>query len=112
MSQRIKLLGEWLSQPSQSAAAGGEGSPSKESKEIDDPLYGNYGGEEEERAVVQCAAKIHQCCQSLCDSNKSALETTASAEKLDAEKMRSVILRDFSNSDLDWLLPPMLQGKK
>jgi protein-tyrosine-phosphatase len=101
LTPKIKLLGEWLSQDSSLE------------KEIDDPLYGNYGGEDEERAVAESGEKILLCCESLCESINTALQTCLSESngELDIEKMRKILLSNCNDSDLGWLLPPMLQGK-
>ena len=96
LSSRIKLLGEWML--------------GSESKEIEDPLYGNYGGETEHRAVAECAEKIDVCCSQLCHAISSALDSLAVAST--AEEIRGEVLSGVGNSSLDWLLPPMLQGKK
>lgn len=43
----------------------GGGDGSDESLDVEDPLYGNWGGEEEQRAVLQAAEDMREACRGL-----------------------------------------------
>ncbi|GFR49616.1 hypothetical protein Agub_g11639, partial [Astrephomene gubernaculifera] len=77
-SHKVRRLGEFLSPAAAAAAAADEathgsfGSSASSSyggegdvHDIDDPLYGNVGGEEEERAVLRAARTIQDSCRGL-----------------------------------------------
>eukprot|EP01024_Parvocaulis_polyphysoides_P025205 TRINITY_DN23013_c1_g1_i3.p2 TRINITY_DN23013_c1_g1~~TRINITY_DN23013_c1_g1_i3.p2 ORF type:complete len:188 (+),score=55.53 TRINITY_DN23013_c1_g1_i3:193-756(+) len=74
--------------------------------DIDDPLYGNIGGEEEKEAVREVALQIEQECKLLMQYFQQVYEKNGAGEFV--IEIKQVV----NNWDmLDWLVPPMLQSK-
>lgn len=68
-------------------------------QDIDDPLYGNTGGPEEEAAVVQAALRIGTCCQGVVRYLQALLADAAGAD--DGGSGSSSALGSWSSADTD-----------
>ncbi|QDZ23636.1 LMWPc domain-containing protein [Chloropicon primus] len=99
LSDRVYMLGEF-----------GEGSTQSE-KDIDDPLYGNYGGAQESEAVRRCSKRIRSCLEAVASKLESCAREGGGF--LDPEKVRQALSGGMeAPDDLKRLLPPMLSKKK
>jgi hypothetical protein len=88
------------------SASSGSSDPSKVF-EINDPLYGNIGGEEEEDTVYKAALDIQQCCNGLVDF-LLGLEV---ADK-NSGSLRAAVATWLQNADgVEWMRPPLLSPR-
>jgi hypothetical protein len=119
-SKRVRRLGEFHPMLSRSQQADGQ--------DIDDPLYGNLGGAEEEAAVARAAVVIGVSCRGLVELLKEVKEElvkggqsggqqqrqqdkAAAADGKAPATMASLLRQRVVAMDaLDWLVPPLLQG--
>ncbi|CAM6089932.1 unnamed protein product [Calypogeia fissa] len=82
----------------------GEFCRTQQLEDIEDPLYGNMGGEEETELVRQVYAEVRDSCEGLMEY---ILEVKASLEE--SESLRDGLARGLGRMDaLNWLAPPML----
>ena len=74
--------------------------------EVDDPLYGNAGGEEELGAVREAARQIEEGCEGVAEAIAAALK----GGDADRSGLRDRVLSGAADGeDLGKLLPPMLR---
>lgn len=102
-----------------------------DAQDIDDPLYGNVGGEEEEAAVMRAAVLVRESCEGLAvflnevmraatqrqqqqqqqGSNGSAALDDKQQEELGNVFISCLKERVQSFDAIQWLVPPMLRGR-
>ena len=76
--------------------------------EVDDPLYGNAGGEEELGAVREAARQIEEGCEGVAEAIAAALK----GGDADRSGLRDRVLSGAADGeDLGKLLPPMLKSR-
>lgn len=103
-SHRVRRLGEF--HPELSDASGAAAHP--DAADIEDPLYGNLGGEEEAAAVLECARRIQESCEGLAQ-RLAELHEAAAAQ---GGSMRQAVAAAAAALDEPaWLVPPMLQRR-
>lgn len=107
-SLKVRLLGEFRGmQTGNICGSGGDGTTADD---IDDPLYGNAGGEKETAAVKACAEDVLNCCQGL-----AALLVQLNADGVAGEEeggLKAGVASWLRNADaVEWLVPPMLQPR-
>jgi protein-tyrosine-phosphatase len=121
-SGKVRNLGEFHpsaavkpnSNTSDSTSSEGGGSASATTDpgkvfEINDPLYGNIGGEEEEDEVYRAALDIQQCCNGLVEFLVS-LNTTTSREN--NTNLRAAVEKWLQTADgVEWMRPPLLSPR-
>jgi protein-tyrosine-phosphatase len=126
-SGRVRNLGEFhpsatvkLSDTSSSGNApnssgGGGGSNENKVFEINDPLYGNIGGEEEEDTVYKSALDIQQCCNGLVDfliSLNSDGNGDADVENRNKKNLRVAVEKWLQHAEgVEWMRPPLLSPR-
>ena len=92
LSARTRLLGDF-----HGTSEGGA--------EIDDPLYGNHGGQQEREAVRACASTIETCCEELAGKMMEEIQVRGAQNK---SELRKKLLLNQSSQDFSSFLPPML----
>ena len=98
LSSRVRRLGEFRSTTSTAPDAA----------DIDDPLYGNFGGAKEAAQVTACADDITDCCSGLVE-HLMCLRTAAGG----AGQLRAAVAGWLCDADgVEWLVPPMLQPRR
>ncbi|KAF6259658.1 hypothetical protein COO60DRAFT_989348 [Scenedesmus sp. NREL 46B-D3] len=121
-SARVRVLGSFHPVLSQRASQA-------DGQDIDDPLYGNFGGQREQEAVLFAAKLIHESCSNLlqqleglaaehgllgADSAAGAAgegEDAAAASGAAGAKFReALVARVRQEGVISWMVPPMLQG--
>mmetsp|Transcript_6353 Transcript_6353/g.18261 ORF Transcript_6353/g.18261 Transcript_6353/m.18261 type:complete len:314 (-) Transcript_6353:410-1351(-) len=99
-SVKVRMLGEYHSSLA--------GSKEPDGQDINDPLYGNFGGEEEKEAVQRTAMIIAAACNGLLDF----LKETRDAAESSGNTLRAQLLISIGQMDtIDWLVPPMLSKR-
>lgn len=98
-SAKVRMLGEYHKQLS--------GSKQPDGQDIDDPLYGNIGGQEEQEAVQRTAMIIAEACNGLLEFLQQT-KLSASANGLTFRQELISAIDDLEA--IDWLVPPMLSG--
>jgi hypothetical protein len=109
-SRRVRRLGEFHPTLSRSKAQDGQ--------DIDDPLYGNLGGSEEEQAVARAAVVIGVSCRGLVEvllEVKAELgeggEGKEGGGREEGASMASLLRQRVESMEaMDWLVPPLLRG--
>ncbi|KAG2484271.1 hypothetical protein HYH03_016915 [Edaphochlamys debaryana] len=109
-SHKVRRLGEFVGGPLQDREYGSEG----DELDIEDPLYGNVGGEEEQKAVLRAGRAIRVACRSLAsylaqlkEEGVEASGPTGGAVALGPMLRSKVQLM----SPTPWLVPPMLSAR-
>eukprot|EP00210_Caulerpa_lentillifera_P006713 g6415.t1 len=78
-------------------------------QDIDDPLYGNYGGTSTRIQVEEAAKTIEAACLGLL-TYLQGIEKRANG---DGKVFKKLVEEDILNMNcIDWLVPPMLQPKQ
>mmetsp|Transcript_36474 Transcript_36474/g.107716 ORF Transcript_36474/g.107716 Transcript_36474/m.107716 type:complete len:334 (-) Transcript_36474:21-1022(-) len=110
LCDKVRLLGEFHPALSQNTTEPG-------AQDIDDPLYGNVGGDEELHAVRGCYALLHDACQGLVlwltqlreadmvDGTAAGTSNTSSNAAVLKARLRAEL---ESMRAVEWLVPPML----
>ncbi|KAK9816561.1 hypothetical protein WJX72_002020 [[Myrmecia] bisecta] len=98
-SLKVRRLGEFH--------PGLQGSTDPDGQDINDPLYGNVGGEEEQIAVTRAVLDIRAACEG-CLRFLQQVQRNAGSE----DSFR-ISLKEAVNGmkTLEWLVPPMLQQR-
>ncbi|GLC34835.1 hypothetical protein PLESTB_001169400 [Pleodorina starrii] len=121
-SYKVRRLGEFIADPVADGSAPQYGSEGDE-VDIEDPLYGNLGGDEEERAVLRAARTIRESCRGLVaflqelqlqeQSGAAAESSTAESAPPPAAAALGPALRSRVRTmgPTSWLVPPMLSGR-
>jgi len=97
--------------PSGNTSSSGSGS-SADNKvfEIDDPLYGNVGGEEEEDTVYKSALDIQRCCSGLVEFLLSLNAATSGRD--DDTSLKVEVDNWLQKAEgVDWMRPPLLSSR-
>eukprot|EP00244_Chara_vulgaris_P008450 TRINITY_DN3322_c1_g1_i1.p1 TRINITY_DN3322_c1_g1~~TRINITY_DN3322_c1_g1_i1.p1 ORF type:complete len:286 (-),score=59.50 TRINITY_DN3322_c1_g1_i1:905-1636(-) len=92
-SARVRRLGEFCCK--------------REVEDIDDPLYGNMGGPEEEEYLKQVYRDIYDSCEGLLERVLEIRQSLEPDQSLKQGFSRSLMQMEA----LDWLVPPMLQKR-
>lgn len=78
--------------------------------EINDPLYGNVGGEEEEDTVYKSALDIQQCCNGLVEFLISL--NSANSDNENGTSLRAAVDNWLQNAEgVEWMRPPLLSPR-
>ena len=109
-SSKVRKIGEF----GDFAAAGlqndGNTGGNSDASDVEDPLYGNAGGEEEAAAVLKVAQQIAQCCEGMADW----ISGLAAAKGADGEAvaLRAAMAAWLQSAGaVDWLAPPLLRPR-
>lgn len=106
-SARIRKLGEW--RPATAASKAAAAASATDGNDIDDPLYGNAGGEAQRVAVRAAAKVLAECCEGLA---QWLAETQQAAEGgQDGGLAAALRARVEALQPVAWLVPPMLQRR-
>eukprot|EP00798_Chlamydomonas_sp_ICE-L_P031885 gene31884-6187_t len=85
-----------------------------DAQDIDDPLYGNFGGEEEKAEVLYAARMLRESCEGLLlwlqEQRRRQQKGVAEGE----DKPFAAVVREqvAAMETLQWLVPPMLSGRR
>lgn len=100
LSTRVRLLGEYATDTTH------------RQKDVEDPLYGNAGGETQRKALEKAAEHLEDACNGVARLLQEMVDREEHQTKEQCQKAIQEYLEKLANDrPVEWMKPPMLQDK-